>query len=450
MKRVSTVTLWRQACAGAILAVAMAAGSAFPAAAAEPRVDITSPNFQPMPIAVTTLTGDERLAREITAIVSADLERSGLFRPIDPAAWPQKPADIGTAPRYADWRLVNAQALVTGAVTVQPDGRIRVEFRLWDVYGEAYMEGAAWVTGTDNFRRMAHKIADGVYKRLTGEDGYFDTEIVFVAEKGPATRRIKQLALMDQDGARLRLLTDENRVVALTPRFSPVAREITYMAYVNDKPRVYLYDIETGKQEALGDFPGMTFAPRFSPDGQRVIMSFAQGGNSDIYTMDLRTRRSQRLTDHPSIDTSPSYSPDGNRIVFNSDRGGSSQLYIMNADGSNPQRISPSGSARYMTPVWSPRGDYIAFTKQAQGQFSVGVMRPDGTGERILSTSYLDEGPTWAPNGRVLMFFRQSPSDGSGRGGASQLVSVDITGRNLRTQVTPMDASDPAWSPSLN
>ncbi len=421
-------------------------------AGAEPRINLTQGNPQPLPVAVTTLVGQGgaeavRIGTEIAGVVAADLERSGLFRPIDPKAFVQTPESIGTAPRFGDWKLINAQALVSGAVIQQPDGRLRVEFRLWDVFGEAQMEGQALTASASGWRRIAHKISDAIYKRITGEEGYFDTQVVFVAEKGPATRRIKQLAIMDQDGHGFRLLTDE-RVLVLTPRFSPTAREITYMSYFNDKPRVYLYNIDSGQQAVVGDFPGMTFAPRFSPDGNRVIMSLAQNGNSDIYTMDLRTRRVSRLTDSPAIDTSPSFAPDGSKIVFNSDRGGSSQLYVMNADGSGVTRIS-NGRERYTTPVWSPRGDLIAFTKQSQGQFVIGVMRPDGTGERTLAQSYLDEGPTWAPNGRVLMFFRQSPSDSAGRGGGSKLMSVDITGRNLRELVTPQDASDPAWSPLI-
>ncbi|MFY7777862.1 MAG: Tol-Pal system protein TolB, partial [Elstera sp.] len=313
---------------------------------------------------------------------------------------------------------------------------------------EAQMEGQVLAAGTDGLRRVAHKIADAIYKRITSEDGYFDTQLVFVAESGPADNRRKQLAIMDQDGFGYRTLTDPQRVRAITPRFSPTARELTYMAYVNDVPRVYLYNIDTGQQEILGNFSGMTFAPRFTPDGQKVLMSFAENGNSEIYSMDLRTRRATRLTDSPAIDTSPSASPDGTKIVFNSDRGGVTALYVMNADGSGVQKISP-GRGRYNTPVWSPRGDYIAFTKQEGGQFQIGVMRPDGTGEKILAQSYLDEGPTWAPNGRVLMFFRQQPTDAQGRGGSSRLVSVDITGRNLREVTTPTDASDPAWSPLI-
>ncbi len=435
-----------------VAALLMAAPVAFAQATrSEPRIVTGDGNPQPMPIAISNLAGDARLGADIARIVSDDLERSGLFKPIDPKAFVQTPDQIGTAPRFADWRLINAQALMSGAVTLQGN-QMRVEFRLWDVFGEAQMEGQVFSAGTDGLRRVAHKIADAIYKRITSEDGYFDTQIVFVTETGPATEPFKQLAIMDQDGFGYRTLTDQKRVRAITPRFSPTERELTYMAYVADPktgldiPRVYLYNLDSGAQEILGSFSGMTFAPRFTPDGQKVLMSFAENGNSEIYMMDLRTRRATRLTDSPAIDTSPSASPDGTKIVFNSDRGGVTALYVMNADGSGVQKISP-GRGRYNTPVWSPRGDYIAFTKSEGGQFLIGIMRPDGTGERILAQSYLDEGPTWAPNGRVLMFFRQAPTDAQGRGGASRLMSVDITGRNLREVTTPTNASDPAWGP---
>jgi TolB protein len=423
------------------------------AAHAELRIDIITGTQQPIPIAVTDLVGAspeaQRMGHDIAQVISADLERSGLFRPIEQAAFVQQADAIGVQPRFQDWRLINAQGLVSGAATLEPDGRLRAEFRLWDVFAEAQMEGQSLATQPQSWRRIAHKIADAIYKRVTGENGYFDTEIVYIAESGPATRRIKRLAIMDQDGANVRVLTD-GRALVLTPRFSPTAREITYMSYFNDRPRVYLFNIDTGQQEVVGDFPGMTFAPRFSPDGNRVVMSLATGGKTDIYEMDLRTKRVAQLTNTPAIDTSPSYSPDGKRITFNSDRGGSQQIYVMNADGSNVQRISGfAGGGRYATPVWSPRGDLIAFTKLDGNQFSIGVMSPEGKGERILSSSFLDEGPTWAPNGRVLMFFRQQPTDSSGRGGGVRLYSVDITGRNLREVVTPSDASDPAWSPLI-
>ncbi len=421
-------------------------------ARAELRIDITRGHVEPMPIAVSPFYGDRpqetQIGRDITSVISANLERSGLFRPIDPKAFIQTPAALRSQPpRFADWRAINAQALVHGNAELQPDGRLKIEFRLWDVFGEAQMEGRVYTTATQNWRRVAHIISDAIYKRITGEDGYFDTQIVYISESGPLQRRIKRLAIMDQDSANHRFLTD-GRYLVLTPRFSPTAREITYLSYVNNRPRVYLYNVDTGQQEVLGDFPGMTFAPRFSPDGNRVIMSMEQNGNSDIYTMDLRTRRVGKLTDSPAIDTSPCYSPDGSQIVFNSDRGGSQQLYVMNADGSNVRRIS-FGTGRYATPVWSPRGDLIAFTKITEGDFFIGVMRPDGSGERLLTKAFLVEAPTWAPNGRVLMYFKQNPSDSRGQGGGSRLYSIDLTGYNEREIATPADGSDPAWSALL-
>jgi TolB protein len=413
------------------------------------QIDITRGHVQPLPIAVTDFfaanPADVGLGGDIARVVAADLERSGLFRPIDPKAFIQTVESLQVQPRFGDWRVINAQALVSGAAASQPDGRLRVEFRLWDVFGEQQMTGLAYFSAPENWRRIAHIIADAIYKRMTGEDGYFDTRIVYIAETGPRDRRIKRLAIMDQDGENHKFLTDGKSLV-LTPRFSPSTQEITYMSYYNDNPRVYLYNIETGQQELLGDFPGMTFAPRFSPDGNRVIMSLARDGNTDIYTMDLRTRGVTRLTEHPAIDTSPSYSPDASRVVFNSDRGGTQQIYVMNSDGSNVQRIS-FGTGRYATPVWSPRGDLIAFTRIHQGTFYIGVMRPDGSGERLLSEGFLVEGPTWAPNGRVLAFFRETPGDSQGFGATSRLYTVDLTGYNEREVVTPLEASDPAWSP---
>ncbi|HWG80120.1 MAG TPA: Tol-Pal system beta propeller repeat protein TolB [Stellaceae bacterium] len=433
------------------VAVAVLALSAVAAPArAELHLDITRGKIEPMPIAIPDFSGGANggaIAHDVTQVLSADLERSGLFKPIDAKAFIDKDAATRTPPRYGDWRLINAQALVTGTAETQPDGRLQVEFRLWDVFAEQQLTGLRYTTTQQNWRRIAHIMADAIYKRITGEDGYFDTRIVYISETGPVDRRIKRLAIMDQDGANHRFLTD-GRSLVLTPRFSPTAQEITYLSYARGVPRVYLFNIDTGQQEVLGDFPGMTFAPRFSPDGNKVIMSLAVDGNSDIYTLDLRTRQATRLTDTPAIDTSPCYSPDGTQIVFNSDRGGTQQLYIMRADGSDAKRIS-FGSGRYGTPVWSPRGDLIAFTKIEGGQFYIGVMRPDGSGERLLTQAFLVEGPTWAPNGRVLMYFRQMPTDKQGKGGGPRLYSIDLTGYNEREVITPQDASDPAWSPLI-
>lgn len=418
---------------------------------AELRIDITQGRIDPLPIAVVDLQGNEassvRLGQEIAGVISGNLERSGLFAPIDRAAFIQTAASLNVRPRFGDWRILNAQALVHGAASLLADGRLRVEFRLWDTFAEQQMVGNAYFTSPDNWRRVAHIISDIIYKRITGEDGYFDSRIVYIAESGAANRRVKRLAIMDQDGANHRFLTDGADLV-LTPRFSPTTQEITYLAYYNNRPRVYIFNIDTGQQEMLGDFPGMTFAPRFTPDGRSVIMSMARNGVTDIYTMELATRLVRRLTNSPSIDTSPTHSPDGLQVVFNSDRGGSPQLYVMDGGGGEAKRIS-FGRGRYGTPVWSPRGDLIAFTKITGGQFHIGVMRPDGSGERLLTSGYLVEAPTWSPNGRVLIYFKQERTDKSGRGGQTKLYSIDLTGYNEREIITPTDASDPAWSPLI-
>ena len=441
--------LFKRGRAVSLVLVLLMAG-AWPALA-ELRIDITEGKVEPLPIAITDFVGaapeEARYGRDISGVIAADLERSGLFRPIDKRAFIQTAIALQTLPRFGDWRVINAQALVQGRTQMIQGGQLRVEFRLWDVFAEQQMVGLAFVTIGNNWRQVAHIIADAIYKRITGEDGYFNTRIVYISESGPANRRIKRLAIMDQDGENHKFLTEGDALV-LTPRFSPTLQEITYLSFYQNLPRVYLFNIDTGRQEVLGDFPGMTFAPRFSPDGQKVIMSMAKEGNSDIFTMDLRTREVKQLTSHSAIDTSPSYSPDARQIVFNSDRGGTQQLYVMNADSRGVRRIS-YGKGRYATPVWSPRGDLIAFTKMLSGRFYIGVMRTDGSAERLLAEDFLVEAPTWAPNGRVLMYFRQERTTKDGKGGRSRLYSIDLTGHNEREILTPIDASDPAWSPTI-
>ncbi|MBI4184435.1 MAG: Tol-Pal system protein TolB [Proteobacteria bacterium] len=432
---------------GALALLAVALGDA----SAELKIDITRGQVEPLPIAITDFAGrggeEVRVGRDIAQVIAADLTGSGLFRALERAAFIQTLEALDVQPRFGDWRVIGAQALVQGRAEMARDGRLRVEFRLWDVFGEAQMKGLAYSTVPRNWRRVAHIIADEIYERLTGEKGYFDTRIVYVAETGPRDKRLKRLAIMDQDGENHSFLTDGS-VLVLTPRFSPAADMITYLSYFGRDPRVYLFNIDSGRQEVVGEFPGMSFAPRFSPDGNQVVMSIARNGNTDIFLMDLRTRRERRLTDHPAIDTAPSLSPDGRRIAFESDRGGTQQIYVMEVNGGTPRRVT-FGQGRYATPVWSPRGDLIAFTKSLGGTFYIGVIRTDGSGERALAEGFLVEGPTWAPNGRVLMFFRQTPADDQGRGARTRLYSIDITGYNEREIPTPTDASDPAWSPLI-
>jgi TolB protein len=426
-----------------------AQGRAVPAQGRAPgsgplEVDVDQANLRPRPIAIPAfLSDDPQLGQEVASIIAADLQSSGLFQPLDPRSFIERIGDTNIAPRFADWRSVGAEALVVGRVSRTGDGRVRTEFRLWDVLLGKQLTGQQLSTSAQSWRRIAHIVADQVWEKLTLEKGYFDTRIVFIDETGPKQKRIKRLALMDQDGAGVRYLSNGQELV-ITPRFSPNSQEITYMTYTRGEPRVVLMNIETGQRQVVGDFPGMSFAPRFSPDGQRIVMSQGEGGVSGLLEMDLRSRQMRRLTNPQSIDTGPCYAPDGRQIVFESDREGTQQLYIMSSEGGGARRLS-NGDGRYSTPVWSPRGDYIAFTKQLSGRFLIGVMRTDGTGERVLSDGFHNEGPTWAPNGRFLMFFREQ----AGAAGGPQLHAVDITGHNERVVRTPSFASDPAWSPLL-
>ena len=423
-------------------------------------VDITRGNLNPLPIAVSPLFSDNdtkqelknetnisKLGEKISEVVENNLRRTGLFNPLEKNAFLQNPDVAHLKPRFEDWKLIKAQALITGQVKFV-DEKLRVEFRLWDVLAAKELMALAFTTVPENWRRVGHIISDKIYERLTGEKGYFDTRIIYVAEQGPKTKRIKKLAIMDQDSVNTKYLTLGNELV-LTPRFNPTNQMVTYLSYFKNLPRVYLLDIETGIQEVVGDFPGMTFAPRFSPDGKKIIMSFAKDGNSDIYTMNLENRIVNRITNHPSIDTSPSYSPDGKFITFNSDRSGFQQIYVMKSDGSNVKRIS-FGKGLYGTPVWSPRGDLIAFTKLHKGKFYIGVMRTDGSGERLLTENYYQEAPSWSPNGRVLIFYRETKSNSEGKGFSAKLWSIDLTGYNERQVPTETDGSDPSWSSLLS
>ena len=423
------------------------------AQAVEEVITITEGNVEPTPIAIPDFVGADgkvsAIGREIASIISDDLEGSGLFRPLSAAAFIAPTNVDGGEPDFADWRPLGADALLLGRAEAAARGTIDVEFYLWDVLRGALIGAATGSISTQAKRRIAHQIADLVYKKWTGDDGYFDTRIVYVAESGPANKRIKRLAIMDQDGHNHQFITDGADLV-LTPRFSQSAQEIAYLNYFNDEPNVYILDLQSATSELLGSFPGMSFAPRFSYSGESLIMSLARDGKTNIYVMNLSTRQITQLTNTPYIDTSPSYAPDDSQIVFNSDRAGkgNQQLYIMDHNGRNVRRIS-RGKGRYATPVWSPRGDIIAFTKIYKGDFYIGVMNTDGTGERLLARGFLVEAPTWAPNGRVLTYFKQNPTNEDGSGGEAHLYRIDITGFNERRLITPQGASDPAWSPFL-
>ena len=425
------------ACLGVAPAVAQAAPL---------RIEITEGVIEPLPVAIPDLVAETarsvQMGQQIARVIAADLTGTGLFREVPSSAFISQINDFSAAVQYADWKAINAQALITGAVRVQ-GGQVRVQFRVYDVFSGAELgDGLQFVGASDGWRRIAHKVADAVYSRITGEGGYFDSRVVFVSESGPKSERRKRLAVMDYDGANVQYLTDSDAIV-LAPRFSADGDRVLYTSYETGFPRIYVLDVGSVQRKVLESQQGtMSFAPRFAPDGRTVVYSLSQGSNTDIYSMNIASGATSRLTRAPSIETAPSFSPDGARIVYESDRSGTQQLYVMPANGGEARRIS-FGDGRYGTPVWSPRGDLIAFTKQSKGRFHIGVMRNDGSEERLLTASFLDEGPSWSPNGRVVMFTRET----QGVAGRSTLYSVDITGRNLRPVRTPEGGSDPSWGP---
>jgi TolB protein len=410
------------------------------------KIDITQGNVEPLPVALSLFkvdNGSGKISQELYEVIKNDLESSGLFEMISPKAFLQT-VDVNGIPLYSNWRQINASVLIAGNLSIEA-GILHVSFKIWDPYGERLLDGMSYSAEIRQWRRIAHKVADRIYEKMTGEKGMFDSRILYIAESGQHTKRVKRLAIMDQDGANNKFLTD-GKDMCLTPRFDFKSHRAIYMSYKSRVPQVYILDIATGRQELLGRFPGMSFAPRFSPDGNSAIMSIAKNGSTNIFLLDLNSRKLKRLTnDVGVINTSPSFSPDGSKITFNSDRGGSPKLYVMDADGSNVSRIS-NNPGSYGTPVWSPRGDYIAFTKISKGMFSIGVMRPDGSGERILTSSWLEEGPTWSPNGRTIMFSRQI---GTGARARNEIYAIDLTGYHERLVRTSTEASDPAWSPLL-
>ena len=434
------------------LLVTLAAAPLFPLALAAPAValdvDVSGGKINPLPIAVSPFlagAGAEDVGATISGVIANDLGRSGYFVPLPPESFIERISDFEALPNMESWRQAQAKALVTGQVYMD-GGKLRVAFKLFDVNSGQMLASQSLAASPKVARRLAHRIADQIYTALTGFEGYFDTRIVFIDESGGKAARVKKLAIMDQDGFNPHTLPVQGDLL-LTPRFSPTSNEVTFMSFGTGVPRVYIYNIDTNQKEIVGDFPNMSFAPRYSPDGGRIVMSLQSddGANSNIFEMNLQSRQLRQLTNVAAINTAPSYAPDGSSIAFESDRGGSQQIYVMGAGGGEGQRIS-FGKGRYSTPVWSPDGKWIAFTKNGAGKFSIGVMKPDGSGERILTEGFHNEGPTWAPNSRVIMFFRES----GGENGGPQLYSVDVTGYNEQKVPTPEFSSDPAWSPRLN
>ncbi len=387
-------------------------------------------------------SGTRALGEELARVVYNNLRSNGLFRPVGPDALPQPGYAEISAPAWSTWQGRSAEMLVHGYVRANEDGRLTVGCYLYDVVLQNQLVREGWVVAPTDWRRAAHKCADLVYSRLSGESPFFDSKIAYIAETGPKENRVKRLAIMDSDGANHRFITN-GQSTALTPRYSPDYSRIAYLSYADGNPRIYVYEIDSGRQTLVTQSANPTFAPRWSPDGRHILYSMAVAGNTDIYRVSASGGGTPvRLTDSPGIDVGGSYSPDGSRIVFESDRSGSQQVYVMNADGADQRRITFFGG-RSATPEWSPRGDQIAFTHIA-GDFRIAVMTPDGRNMRRLTDAWHDKGPTWAPNGRIIQFFRTERNSGR-----TSIWQVDLTGGFERRLETPLGASDPAWGPVL-
>ncbi|MBO1358532.1 Tol-Pal system protein TolB [Acetobacter sacchari] len=416
---------------GALLGAGLMATPLAARAAEQPAAEITVDQARTAPIPIVIPSFGAGVGDQITGVLTEDLSNTGLFKVIS--------GSTGTGtPDFGPYKAMGARAAVTGAVTGA--GSLRVEFRLWDVLTGQQIQGTAYTTSAANWRRIAHIIGDVIYQRMLGEKGYFDTRIGFVSRSGGSRNPRMRLAIMDQDGANYRVLSSGQTKL---PAFNPVRDQIAFLSYATATPRVYVFDLSTGRQRILTEFNGVPLGPHFSPDGGTVIVPVARGSGSELVAVELGSGAKRQLTNSGgAINVSPSFSPDGSQIVFNSDRGGSPALYVMSASGGAARRIS-YGNGSYGDSVWSPRGDLIAFTRISGGQFSLGVMNPDGTGERIMTQGYTVESPTFCPNGRVLAFCRRT-------GGASSrdtIGTIDITGFHERVIPTPEGGSSPTWSP---
>ncbi len=420
------------------------------------KVKLTQGSASDHPIAIATFQGRTselaQFGREMTAGMRRNFINAGVFKVIDQKAFIQNPDDALKKPNFRDWRVIGARSLIVGRISPTMDGRVQLAYTLYNVLTQKQITTNTLITDKRSWRRLAHMASDEIYRRLTGGDGFFDSQVAYIAERKQGAQSIKQLAIMDQDGENHRYITMGKNIV-LTPRFSPTRNEIVYLDYgiTNTIPKVYTLNLKTGRRDLVGRFPGMTYAPRYSPDGKKIIMSATDPkGNSHIYEMTLSGRKVKKLTQGNYIDTSPSYSPDGKKIVFNSDRSGRPQLFTMDSNGKSIKRISFGPGGSYSSPVWSPRGDMICFTKIFDGAFNIGVIRPDGKGERLLTSGFIVEDPFWSPNGKAVIFTRQDRATKKGTNGQRRIRIIDLAGFYERSLPTPfgVNAVTATWSPS--
>lgn len=417
------------------------------------QVDVSGGNFDPIPIYFGAFAGSQELGVNFMAVIEKDLVNSGLFKSLNSGEYKL----LAKQPNFHKLRSMGADYVAGGKIAYNKNEEITLELYVWNAATGHLVIGHRLNGKMHGWRQLAHIAADMIYSNLTGEKPYFTSKILFIDETGPIDNRLKKVAIMDQDGANVAYLTNGEHLT-VTPKIAPDRQNVVYTAYIDDSPHTCLQQLKTGARTIVEQSTNGTIAPNFSPDGNGLVMGkLRDNGTANLFLLNIQSMNNmlksqgaqtkavhgeanmRQLTYGNNIDATSSFSPDGKQLVFSSDSSGRQQLYIMKIDGSAKKQLS-TGSGSYSTPVWSPRGDYIAFTKKEHGQFSIGICRTDGSEERLLSSGFHSERPCWAPNGRSLIFFKESAA------GHSRLYSIDIMNQKERLLTTPHDASDPDWS----
>lgn len=418
--------LSRRAVAGGLLALA-----AYPSWA-QFRVEVAGVGVTQMPVAVANFKGEAQAPQKLGSIVKADLERSGLFRGVDTAG---VVIDETVRPDLAPWKQKGADSLVTGSVTPLADGRFDVRLRLWDVVRGQDLGGQSYAVSSADLRLSAHRIADFVYEKLTGDKGIFSTRIAYVTKAG--TRYTLWVADSDGEGAQSALASPEP---IISPAWSPNGSQLAYVSFESRKPVIYAHDVGTGKRRLLANFRGSNSAPVWSPDGRQIVATLSRDGGSQLYAIDASGGEPRRLTQSSSIDTEPSFTPDGKTIYFVSDRGGAPQIYRMGATGNNPERVTFSGTYN-ISPAVSPDGRWLAYVSRVGGAFKLQVMElASGTVNQITDTQ-ADESPSFAPNSRLIVYATQQQ-------GREALMTTTLDGKiKARLSGASGDIREPDWGP---
>lgn len=412
-------------------------------AAAILTIEITQGVDGGLPVAIVPFggAGKDRPPQDVAAIIEADLARSGRFAPLDKKLFVSRPTELNQV-IYKDWRIVKAEALVIGKVRPVDPGHWQVEFRLIDVYKEKQLAGYSFVVAGDRLRAVAHQISDIVYEKLTGEPGVFSTRIAYVTRERSARRFQYKLQIADSDG--YSPVTVLNSVEPLmSPAWSPDGTRVAYVSFEQRRPILYLQNVVHGSRARLAEFDGINSAPAFAPDGSKIALTLSRDGNTEIYVMRLSDNALTRLTHNPAIDTEPSWSPDGREIVFTSDRSGRPQIYRMRADGSQVERVTFEGEYNARA-SYSPDGKMLTLVSGAQGRYHAALLHLQSSVLQVLTDTALDESPSFAPNGRLILYATE-------RAGRGVLASVSSDGRVRQLlKLQEGDVREPAWSPFIH